>query len=383
MESLSTARINYPRADKAIVMKVLFYISGHGFGHATRMFAVMEALIAKDPSIRIYARTRVSKRLFEGLPASLFQHYDVALDVGVVEQDIFSQDVYSTLSRYSEIGTAQVRIVDAELEFVRRQEIDVIVSDIPPLASEVGQAAGVPTIAIGNFSWDFIYEPYVQSYPDFAGLIDEIRASYAKTDILLRLPFHHEMGAFPRQRDIPLVVRRRTAEPEQIRSRLDIRPGDQRSIILVSLRMYDRVPPRAVQELSESDEVIVLSFDPLLFDTGGGAHVLGPQWRPSEFPDIVGISDLVISKLGYGIVSECISARTPLMYLPRDDFAEYELLRSGMREVLPSYLMPRDDFLQGKWYDHVKSFLSGQFDWPPVPINGAHVAADLILSYAT
>ncbi len=364
-------------------MKVLFYISGHGFGHATRMFAVMDALIAKEPSIHIYARTRVPKRLFGGLPASFFQHYDVALHVGIVEQDIFSQDLYSTLRRCSEISAAQDRIVDAELEFVRREGINVIVSDIPPLASEVGQAAGVPTIAIGNFSWDFIYEPYVQTHPDFAGLIDEIRASYAKTDILLRLPFHDEMGAFPRRRDIPLVVRRRTAQPEEIQARLGIRPGDPRSIILLSLRMSEIVPPRAVQQLTESDEFIVLSSDPLAFETGNNVHVLGPEWRPREFPDMVGVSDLVISKLGYGIVSECISARTPLIYLPRDDFAEYELLRSEMREVLPSYLMPRDDFLEGKWYDHVKSFLSGQFDWPPVRIDGAEVAADLILSYAT
>lgn len=368
---------------ETIVMKVLFYVSGHGFGHATRMFAIMDALIAMEPTAHIYVRTGVPKRLFEGLPTSFFNHYKVTLDIGAVEKDLFSQDVYSTLSRYSEIGASQDRIVDAETKFVKKERIDVIVSDIPPLASEVGQAAGVPTVAIGNFSWDFIYEPYIHSYPSFAGLIDEIRASYEKTDMLLRLPFHDDMTAFPRQRDIPLVVRKQVAGPEETRSRLGIHPGDPRSIILVALRTYEVIPPRAIQELAESDEFIVLSFDPLPFKAEGGVHVLSPQWQPSEFPDVIGISDLAISKLGYGIVSECVAGRTPLMYIPRDDFAEYEVLRSGMRGVLPSYLAPRDDFLQGKWYDHVKTFLSTQFTWPAVRIDGAEVAAGVILSYAT
>lgn len=364
-------------------MRVLFYISGHGFGHATRIFAIMDALIAKKPTTQVFARTQVPKGLFGNLPPSLFHYYHVALDVGVVEKDIFSQDIYATLTRYSEISASRDRIISDEVEFVKREGIDVIVSDIPPLASEIGYIASIPTIATGNFSWDFIYEPYVQSYPSFVGLIDEIWASYAKTYLLLRLPFHHEMSVFPKKRDIPLVVRKRTTEPEETRLRIGIPASDQRSIILVALRMGNVVPVRAIQELAETNEFIVLSFDSLPFSAGANVHVLGPRWQPSQFPDIVGISDIVISKLGYGIVSECIAGKTPLMYIPRDDFAEYEVLRSGMKKLLPSYLIPRGDFLEGRWYDHVKIFLSNRFDWSDVRTDGAEDAAEIILSYGT
>ena len=100
------------------------------------------------------------------------------------------------------------------MSFVRRERVDIIVGDIPPLASEIRDEAGIPTLAIGNFSWDFIYEPYIRQYSQFAYFVDEIRASYGKTDLLLRLPLHHEMEAFPKQHDIPLVMREREADPD-------------------------------------------------------------------------------------------------------------------------------------------------------------------------
>lgn len=364
-------------------MKILFYVSGHGFGHATRIIATMNALLDRDPAAKIYARTRVPEHLFASLPDSSFHYHGVALDIGVVENDIFSQDVQATLKRYSEINASQDHIVSSEVEFIRSEGIDIIVSDIPPLASEAGCRAKVPTIAIGNFSWDFIYEPYVKSFPEFAHLIEEIQASYEKTDLLLRLPFHHEMTAFPRQQDIPLTVRKRSFEPQKTRLHLGLSADDPRPLILLALRM-DVAPSRAIQELIESDEFVLLASEPLSVESGNNVRVLPSHWQPPKYPgypDIVAISDLTISKLGYGIVSECIAGQTPLMYIPRDDFAEYQVLRDGIDGLLPSYIMPGDDFLEGRWYDHVKAFLSDQFCWPGCRVDGAEVAADIILSH--
>jgi UDP:flavonoid glycosyltransferase YjiC (YdhE family) len=360
-------------------MKILFYISGHGLGHATRVFAIIKALLVRQPTLQIFIRAQLSKNIFDDLPETNLHVYPTKIDVGVIEKDIFSQDVYATLSLYSEIISSKEQLIQDELNFIRAQAIDLIVSDIPPLASEIARVAGVPIIAIGNFSWDFIYTPYVLQHPTFAFLIDEIRSSYEKTNFLLRLPFHHKMSAFPQQRDIPLVVRKSEAEPEQTRSRLGIHRGDSRSIVLIALRMENTVPLRAIQALVESDEFIILSFVPLPIQKKNTVYVIDSEWRISDFPSIVAMSDLVISKLGYGIVSECIASRTPLLYIPRDDFAEFEVLRSGSSGLLHSYQMSRDNFLQGNWYNPAKRLLSTQFNWPNVRTDGADIAAEMIL----
>ena len=49
-----------------------------------------------------------------------------------------------------------------------------------------------------------------------------------------------------------------------------------------------------------------------------------------EYPDLVGASDVVVSKPGDGIVSDCIGARTRLVDTDRGDFPEYgDVVRAG------------------------------------------------------
>ena len=362
-------------------MKILFYISGHGFGHATRIVAVMKALMAKEPSSKFFVKTHVEKTLFEEFPQSSVDYYRRTLDVGVVEKDIFSQDVLATLTRYSEINDCKKQIVREEAEFAKRVGIDVIVSDIPPLASDVGHIRQIPVIAIGNFCWDFIYEPYVQSYPDFAPLVDQIRTSYKKTDMLLRLPFHHNMEAFPRQQDIPLIVRRGSMSPEKIKLGIGISPNNTRPIIFLALRLSDISVRAGVKDLLRSNEYLLLSTENFNQVNDSKFFVVPNSMRITEFPNIMALSDLVISKLGYGIASECISTKTPLMYPPREDFAEHTVLQNGIKDILPSYCISKCDFLEGKWHAHVSRFLQKSFE--PIDINtdGAEVAADIILSY--
>jgi len=362
-------------------MKTLFYISGHGFGHATRIAAIMKALIDRDASAQLYVKTRAGRLLFEGVPNSCLHYYDKMIDAGVIERDIFSQDVPATLSRCIEINSSKGDIVREEAGFAKTEDIDVIVSDIPPLASDIGQSADIPTVAVGNFSWDFIYDPYVHLYPEFAGLVDEMRISYGKTNLLLRLPFHHEMEAFPRQRDIPLVVRRRTVESEETKVRLGIPLGRSRPVVFLALRMSDASVRKGLDDLVRSDQFLLLSTERLSGADEGKVRIVPPEMRITEFPNIMGASDVVISKLGYGMASECVAARTALMYPPREDFAEHAVLESSIEQTLPSYCMPKKDFLDGKWSSHVKKFLRRGFTWTDTRTDGAEVAAEIIMSH--
>jgi hypothetical protein len=46
-------------------MPVVFYISGHGLGHASRDIEVMRALLARRPDLPIVVRTSAPRWLFE------------------------------------------------------------------------------------------------------------------------------------------------------------------------------------------------------------------------------------------------------------------------------------------------------------------------------
>ena len=101
---------------------------------------------------------------------------------------------------------------------------DLVVGDIPPLAFAAAERAGVRSMAIGNFTWDWIYGIY-PAFDELApDVIPTIRAAYATATRALRLPFHggfEPMAAVTR--DIPLIARRSKREPGEIRQALGMR----------------------------------------------------------------------------------------------------------------------------------------------------------------
>jgi L-arabinokinase len=46
-----------------------------------------------------------------------------------------------------------------------------------------------------------------------------------------------------------------------------------------------------------------------------------------RYADLNASCDLVIGKLGYGLVAECLASARPILFLGRKDFAEFSLLK--------------------------------------------------------
>ena len=97
------------------------------------------------------------------------------------------------------------------------------------------------------------------------------------------------------------------------------------------------------------------------------------------YPDLVAAADVVVSKPGYGIVSECIANGTPLLYTSRGRFVEYDVFVAEMPRVLRCRYFDRSDLLAGRWAGAVRALLAQ----PPPPetarVDGARVAAEEIL----
>jgi UDP:flavonoid glycosyltransferase YjiC (YdhE family) len=57
----------------------------------------------------------------------------------------------------------------------------------------------------------------------------------------------------------------------------------------------------------------------------------------------------MISKIGYGVFSECQLNGTPLIYLPREDFAEYPVLEKAIIEWGHGFCLSSDDYCSLNW----------------------------------
>lgn len=359
--------------------RIAFYISCHGLGHAMRMKELLSWLHREDPSAQLHVAGMMPPWVFNEAPAVPLRHRAVQCDIGAIQKDSLHLDVARTLDENADFYRDIDPLVRREVDFVRREKIDLIVGDIPPLAFLVAAAAHVKSIAIGNFSWDWIYEAYAEEHPRYRPLVDCVREAYARADLLLRLPFHGDMSAFRTVRDIPLISRSASLPRDEVRSRLGILEGETRKVVFISMGGHDNAGIVADTPAPAFGDYIFISF----FNVSGRMkQLILPEDRAGiPHPDIVRASDCVISKPGYCTVAECIANRTPLMYTSRDNFREYPVMEAAVKRYCRSYFLPRDDFHAGDWRRHLDAFFQepDSFRWPEIPTDGAATAARIIL----
>lgn len=70
---------------------------------------------------------------------------------------------------------------------------------------------------------------------------------------------------------------------------------------------------------------------------------------PLDFTEILAICDIVISKVGYGILADCIANRAALLHPPRTGFAEDEISLRECPKYMRMMAINQDAFFAGNW----------------------------------
>ena len=260
-------------------MLIVFYISGHGFGHASRDIELINALVAARADVRIVARTTVPAWLFARARTAV-DIQPIETDTGLVQIDSLRFDERESARRAAAFYRTFDERVDAEARVLRTLGADLVVGDIPPLAFAAAERAGVRSMAIGNFTWDWIYGVYPAFEELAPDVIPTIRAAYATATRALRLPFH---GGFEPMAavtdDIPLIARRSRRDPADTRRLLGI--ADDRPLVLASFGAYGAPLPydavRAAWRAHGVDGRTTSAARPGVSGSGGSSRRRGQQ----------------------------------------------------------------------------------------------------------
>ena len=376
---------------------VVFYVSGHGFGHASRQIELINALRAGRPSLPIVVRTAAPRWMFDltirSAPESPApRHEPLETDTGVIQIDSLHLDEAATVRAARAFMRTFDARVHAEASWLRREDAALIVADIPALAIAAGRAAGIPVIAVGNFTWDWIYA----AYPGTADLVAAIGDAYARADLALRLPMHGGFERFPAIVDLPFIARRSARSPRDTRAALGAQAGER--LVLVSFGGYG-LDKLDLTTLSRLEGYTVLTTGtgptreaatapasgprPLVQDCRGSLRVVdeAAMYQAGlRYEDLVAAVDVVVTKPGYGIIAECLANDTALLYTPRGHFVEYDVLVAEMPRFLRTAAIDHDDLFAGAWRGHLDALVAQ----PPPParpaVNGAEVAAKMLLA---
>ena len=324
---------------------------------------MINALLDRRPDLHVIIRSSVAAWLVKRTAKPAVHLDTIAVDTGVVQIDSLNLDADASIRRAEEFMATFESRYGGEASFLRQHDAVMTVSDLPPLGVAAAVVAGLPAIALGNFTWDWIYEHYRGGRP----VADAIGRIYSHVTRALRLPMWGGFATMPVIEDLPFVARRSKRHPIEVRRALNI-PLDAK-VVLTSFGGYglDGLDTEALRNLPGYHVLLPGMIDETAMYANG-----------YRYEDLVRAVDVVATKPGYGIISECLANDTALLYTSRGDFREYQVLVDAMPDFLRCAFIDHADLFAGRWGSHLDRLLAQAAPPAKPATNGADVAADIL-----
>ncbi len=346
------------------------FITPHGLGHATRTIAVLEALQTRRPDIR--------PRLFSTAPETLFAKtltnfrlFHQKIDLGLVQTSALAVDFPATIGELDRKLPFPAALI-ARLAALC-QGCALVLCDIAPLGILVARQAGIPSILLENFTWDWIYRSYLSRYPGFLRHINYLEEIYASADFRIQT----EPLCLSARRDVLCapIFRRTRADRQALWGQLS--DGRDKLVCITMGGITEAPPPlHLLAERPEIRFVVTGQNNPgkpvdnvLFLDRQSGIY----------HPDLVAAADLVVGKAGYSTLAECIQAGVPMLAVARQDFPESAPLIAYLENRGAGISISPEAYCRGSWLKLVPE-LDRLLPSNPAEENGADRAALFLIN---
>lgn len=314
----------------------------------------MASLRQISPETGFEIFTTVPEWFFQQSLSFSFGFHKLETDVGLVQKSTLTEDLAGTLNRLGQLVPFRDEYVAAAADKVKGLGCNLVVSDIAPFGIAVGGYAGIPSVLVENFTWDWIYEAYVEAAPGLREFIPYFRDVAASADyhvqpepVCVRDPEADLVAS-------PVSRRPRTSRPV-IREKLGVSASEK--LVLITMGGI----PGTFEFLAE------LEHEPeIIFVVPGMASLRRREknllFLPSnsEFyhPDLIGACDAVIGKPGYSTVAEVYHAGFPFAYVERPGFRESKVLAAFVEREMRSLPLTSGEFESGRFIRRVPELLS-------------------------
>lgn len=318
--------------------RIIYYITDHGRGHASRSVAVIREL--EKLGIEVFVRnSNVIDFLQKSLPK--IRIIEGITDVGPsISSNGVSIDENKTKSNIINWIDKLDYFASREINTISRFEPDLIVSDISAMPLLAAKKTNKNSIAISNFSWYDVLKFLPKEKSEI------LRDVYNLADLAIQLPLGTSMEHFQTKIKSGLISREPIASRYELRKKFGIRESD--IAILFALGNSN------VQVSCQVGENIkILSMNTIIKNSN---YLQFSDWVEGQ--EVVAASDLVICKCGYGLISECLTNGTPFCYISDDNHLEQyaifqELSKMGLRNRITF-----DDVIDFRLSEKYKNIMS-------------------------
>lgn len=332
---------------------IAYFISSHGFGHATRSAAVMEAMQALEPGLRFEIFSQVPVWLFQESLAGSFGYHPLLTDIGLVQKNSLVEDLPQTINRLNHFLPFKPRQIQNLARQVNELDCQLLVCDISPMGIVVAHAAGVPAVLVENFTWDWIY----QGYPDFKTHLSR-HISYLQ-DIFEMADYHiqTEPVCHPQRVDLTTtpVSRKVRATLAQIRQKLGLPSPSKMVVVTMGGMEWDYTALEQVKNQADL-HLVIAGSNRQRQNLANLIHL--PRDSGIFHPDLINACDAIVGKVGYSTLAEVYQAGVPFGYLARPEFRESPALVDYIEVEMSGLPLTETQLQSGKWLSSLVELLA-------------------------
>jgi hypothetical protein len=282
----------------------------------------------------------------QSLSPDRFTWHPVVTDVGLVQRSALDIDWPATEQTLHNFFADSPQTILALAGALHQAQCRAVFCDIAPLGTQAAARAGLPSILVENFTWDWIYAAYGEN-PALQEHAERCASWFAEATYHIQAepicaPTAKATLAVPPIarpfREDPLLLRQRLGLPEAAR------------LTLVTMGGLGATLP-FVEKLRATDEVFLLPSSEISAWRHDGNLCWFPMNSGVYHPDLLRACDGVVSKVGYSTLAEAYHAELDGLFAGRDDFRESATLVHFAKTRLSGRSIEAGAFLAGDWVE--------------------------------
>lgn len=352
--------------------RIVATISGHGFGHLSISAPVLNRLSAVRPDAGFTVISGLDEQRVRIRVSAPFDYLHSALDFGVVMHRDLSVRVEDTAAAYRELHADWTARVHACADTLDRLGCDLVLSNISYLYLAAAELLKIPAVALCPLNWADMYRYYCHRQPEFESIHRQMNSAYASARVFLKPAPSMPMSDLGNTSDIGPVAAVGTDVSARIRDRLKL--GGSTRLVLVAMGGHDLELP-----VSWPDDESICWLVTRSWQRDGRPNVAAFEDLEIPFLDLLASCDLLIGKPGYGSFTEAACAGRPVLYLPRPDWPETQVLLEWLHRHHPYGRTSRESLCSGAFAAQVYDLLDRPRPAPILPA-GVTQAVGAILS---
>jgi len=348
-------------------------VTPHGYGHLAMTGAVLGALTARRPDVSVVLETTLPEPIVRARVPGPLTVVAETEDFGLSMIDSTRIDVEASAARYRALHDDWDAVVARAAARMAAHAPDLVLSNAGYIALAAAARLGVPSVVLAPLTWLHIYRHYFADRPEAPGILAAMEAAYGSARAVLVPDAAMPMDDLPNRIGIGPVGVPGRARREEVCRALGLDEGARLALVTFG--------------------GVNSGLDLAAWPRGTGWHWLTRGGVAADHPDAIDMDrvpalpfsdilasvDAVVTKLGYGMTTECGFAGVPTLYLPRgDDWPEEPHLRAWLEGYAPLRAVDAARLRAGDIVDDLEALLRQPPPGPPARPTGTEEGAAIV-----